>query len=390
MSAPGPGSERRPPATAGFPRMMKEPGDRRVFTPGFVHFLARRGVSVFVEEGYGARAGIDYTAGAPEGLRVRTCSRAEAFRKDLVFMLRSPRVEEMEALRPGSCLISMLHFPTRPRRVETLRSLGVDAISLDGIEDDGQLRLVENMKAVAWNGLEAAFNALARSRPGLERPDGGALRVLILGTGMVGKHAVEAAAKTGNVERNERLIGGRRPGVVALSAGRNLTGDARAMEALLRQTDILVDATQRRDSARPVIPNGWLRWLPPDAVIADLAVDPYALDVSPPVVRGIEGIPRGDLDKYCFAPDDPDWDRTVPAGIPSAERRTVVSCYSWPGVHPEACMEHYARQLMPLMEPLLRLGCARLSPDGGYFERALYRGTLRAWAGSPRRDSRRR
>ncbi len=37
------------------------------------------------------------------------------------------------------------------------------------------------------------------------------------------------------------------------------------------------------------------------------------------------------------------------------------------------------RQLQPLLEPLLTRGYAALSADGGYFERALYRATLRAW-----------
>jgi alanine dehydrogenase len=131
-----------------------------------------------------------------------------------------------------------------------------------------------------------------------------------------------------------------------------------------------------------VIPNDWLRWLPDHTVITDLAVDPYTLDTDPPVVRGIEGIPQGSLDKYVFQADDPDWDLTVPASIPSSQRRTVVSCYSWPGIFPEACMEHYGQQLQPLMNRLIQKGYAGLSPQGDYFERALHRGTLRYWLGS--------
>ena len=127
------------------------------------------------------------------------------------------------------------------------------------------------------------------------------------------------------------------------------------------------------------MPNPWLGWLPDHAIVADLAVDPYTLDADPPVVRGIEGIPQGSLDKYVFWPDDEDWGETVPPSIPSEQRRVVVSCYSWPGIHPEACMRHYAQQLTPLLEPLLAKGYDRLSPDGGYFERAMARATLRAW-----------
>ena len=113
--------------------------------------------------------------------------------------------------------------------------------------------------------------------------------------------------------------------------------------------------------------------------MTDLAVDPYTPDVEPPVVRGVEGIPQGNLDKYVLATDDTDWNKTVPDTVSSKHRRTVVSCYSWPGVHPEASMRHYGEQLEPLMEALFARGYDGLSLDGSYFERALYRGTLSAW-----------
>jgi alanine dehydrogenase len=114
-------------------------------------------------------------------------------------------------------------------------------------------------------------------------------------------------------------------------------------------------------------------------VVVDLAVDPYTLDADPPVVRGIEGIPQGNLDQYVFPADDPTWDQLVPESIPSKQRRTTVTSYSWPGVHPEACMLHYAQQLEPFMEILFEKGYDGLSLDGTYFERALFRATLKTW-----------
>lgn len=361
----------------GFPRMMKESGEKRVFLPEFIQFLAGLGATICLEEGYGSRSGFtfeDYQEASPA---VRSCPRAEVFRQDVVLVLRSPLREDFSRLKPGGCLMTMLHYPTRPKRVERLQALGLKAISLDSIVNDAGIRLVENMKAVAWNGLEAAFNVLEQYCPNLQRPE--PWRVLILGTGMVGKHAIEAATKLGNEERNAVHMEQGGPGVVASVIGRNLSADAAQMEKLFRETDVLVDATQRRDTSKPVVPNAWLAWLPEHAVVTDLAVDPYTLDVDPPVVRGIEGCPQGNLNKYVFAPDDPDWDASVPASIPSTERRTVVSCYSWPGIHPEACMRHYAQQLEPLMETLIAKGYDGLSPTGSYFERALYRATLHGW-----------
>lgn len=373
--------------TIGFPRMKKEPGEKRVFLPDFVQWLVERGLTVNLEEGYGSRSGYSFDDYRQGQRAVRWCSRKQAFEQELVMVLRSPLRDEFELLKPGHTLLSMLHFPTRPLRVQRLQELGVNAISMDSLTNDNNLRVVEDMKAVAWNGLEVAFDALEQTWPGLQRPDGQPIRVLVLGTGMVGKHAVEAASKLGNVERNNQHIEARGPGSLVLCVGRNVTEYAGTMEPLFRQADILVDATQRRDTARPVVPNAWLAWLPEHAVIADLAVDPYTPEVDPPVVRGVEGIPQGNLDKYLFHPGDPDWCKTIPSEVPTEHRRRVVSCYSWPGIHPEASMRHYAQQIKPLLEVLFERGYAGLSPHGGYFERALYRGSLKGWVESMDRSA---
>lgn len=169
------------------------------------------------------------------------------------------------------------------------------------------------------------------------------------------------------------------PGVMVQVIDYDLTKHADIIREIFSNTDILVDATQRPEPSQPVIPNAWIAWLPEHAIITDLSVDPYTLDTHPPVVRGIEGIPQGSLDKYVFLADDPEWDLTVPPSIPSTERRTVVSCYSWPGIFPEACMEHYAKQLLPLMKRLFKKGYAGISPQGDFFERAINRATLKDW-----------
>jgi alanine dehydrogenase len=367
------------PKSIGFPRMMQEPGEKRVFLPEFIHFIANRGMKVYVEEGYGARSGYTFTDYKRANPNVFMCSREDAFEKDISLILRSPKPEEYQLFKRGTVLISMLHYPTRPKRIARLKALGINSISLDSIADDNNLRMIENMKSVAWNGIEAAFDWLEKEWPGLIRPDKMPVNVLILGTGMVGKHAIEAATKLGNVERNTDHIASNGPGAVAVSIGRNVASNPATMKMLMEKADILVDATQRRNASKPVIPNDWIAWLPNHAVIVDLAVDPYTLDANPPVVRGIEGIPQGSLNQYVFPADDPKWDSMVPKSIPSKHRRTTVTCYSWPGVHPEACMTHYAQQLEPLMEVLINKGYDGLSPNGSYFERALYRATLKAW-----------
>jgi alanine dehydrogenase len=362
----------------GFPRMRTESGERRDFLPPLIGLLAGLGAEVFVEAGIGSAMGYgdsDYSSISPH---VHVTDAETAFAQDIVVILRAPE-GRYQLLRRGAILISMLHFPTRPPRVEMLRDLGIDAISLDTIVDDDGKRLMENLRSVAWNGIASAFGALERHWPAMTIKGRPPVRVTIMGAGTVGKHAVEFATKYGDDARNEAFMRLGLAGVEVATTGRNLTRDPDYIRGRLTMTDILVDATQRRDPSVPLIPNGWIGLMPEHAVICDLVVDPYLLDADPVVVRGIEGIPQGNLDQWEFESGDPAWDHLPPA-IPTDQRRTTVSCYSWPGVRPEPCMHVYGSQLAPLLETILRAGgLDGIRPDGGYHERALWRASLRAW-----------
>lgn len=362
----------------GLPRMHLEIGERRVFLPEFVAALQGMGFDIVLEKEYGISINLeerDYSRLAQD---VKFADPEMVYAQDYVLILRYPGDEIVQKLQPGICLISMLHFPTRPQRVELLSSKNLHAISLDTIINDSKRRMVENLPSVAWNGIRVSINELSQvyPKPGFAHPNRPPIQATLLGAGAVGQHVIQAAVAYGDLNMRERLYKLGVPGLFVQVVDYDLTRHAEIMQRLFTGTDILVDATQRPDPSRPVIPNAWIAWLPEYAIITDLSVDPYLLDDSPPVVRGIEGIPQGNLDKYVFKADDPDWDLTVPQSIDSAERRTVVSCYSWPGIFPEACMQHYAKQLAPLMKRLARKGYDGLSLQGDYFERALYRGTL--------------
>jgi alanine dehydrogenase len=70
----------------------------------------------------------------------------------------------------------------------------------------------------------------------------------------------------------------------------------------------------------------------------------------------------------------------MPGCANARHRRYVVSCYSWPGIHPEKCMLVYGRQLQPLLRTLAeRGGVGQINPQGKFFERAIARAQLSRW-----------
>ena len=367
--------------TIGLARMHVEFGERRDFLPSLVADMEKRGAKVFLEYGYGSGIGFtegDYQQVAPN---VQFVSHEEVYQQQIVLVLRCPSNDDLKRLKPGTCLISMLHYPTRPQRVAFMRSLGIEAVSLDSLKDETGRRLLENLRAVAWNGLEVGFQVLHRTypSPGLESEARKAIQATILGVGAVGMHAVQAASRYGDMKLWQTLANRGVPGVQVTAIDYDLTSREENFKEILARTDILVDATQRPDSSQIVVPNEWIELMPEHAVLVDLSVDPYNCSLSPPEVKGIEGMPQGNLDQYVFMPDDSVYNR-IPKCVSTKHRRPAVSCYSWPGIHPKQCMALYGTQLRPIMRTIIdRNGVQDLNSNGRYFERVIKRALLSQW-----------
>lgn len=360
----------------GFPRMHKEESERRAFLPDFFAALEKTGLPVALEKGYGSRLGFEESDYLGANKHARIVTQKEAFAQDVVTVLRSPEVNELKLMKRGAVLLSMLHYPTRAIRVELLKKRGIRGVSLDSLRDDFLQRIVYNPKGTSENGMEIAFKELAKVRKNFFSPRRLPLRVSIIGMGMIGLRAARSAGKYGSPELNDLAAERGARGVIVRLLPRSVTADRKLMEKLLKTSDILVDASTRDNPYAYIIDNDQLGQLKPDAVILDLTADPYLVDDAGVQVKAFEGIPTGDLNKPVFYPDDPAYD-AIPAGVRTANRRTVVSCNAWPGVKPEECMRLYGIQILPILTALAAkdLGSMTIdSPD--YFERAIARATV--------------
>lgn len=364
----------------GLPRMHKEAGERRDFLPRFVSVLDAAGAgTITLEEGYGSGMDVGPEAYGAESSRVRFGSYEECLQQDLVVVVRCPDEPALRTLRPSTTLLSMLHYPSWPARARLLADAGVRAVSMDGIVDDQGRRLIEAIEAVGWNGVQAAFREIAIAHPMFGHPGRRPLHVTCLGAGAVGGHAVRAATRYGDPRLREELVSKRVPGVEVTVADFDLTWHEDYMVSRLQQTDLLIDATQRLDYSRPVIPNEWIAEMPPDAVLLDLSADTYDFTTRPPKTKGIEGIPEGDLDQWVFHEDDPAYDRLDPR-VRTANRRLALSCYAWPGLKPLQCMETYGSQLEPVVELILSDPACRWDLESGHYEqRAVARAEVTTW-----------
>ena len=367
--------------TVGLPRMHKEVGERRDFLPEFVEFLDRAGAEeIVIEEGYGSGMGLTADDYRRASAKVRVGHYDECLGQDLVVVVRCPADDALRKIRRGAVLLSMLHYPTRPTRVALLKELGVRGVSMDGLADDHGKRLAENLEAVGWNGVQAAFEELAKHIRHFDLPSRRPVRVVVMGPGYVGSHAARAAIRYGNPKLRDELAKRGVPGVAVTSVDYDLTGHENWMLDTLEHTDLLIDSTMRPDPSKYVVPNSWVGALPEHAVMLDLSVDPYDFGVNPPEVKGIEGMPEGTLDQWVFQPNDPVYDRMDPR-IDRTHRRTALSCYSWPGVQPRPCMEIYGKQLEPIVRVLLELELDALDVKlGRFFERAVARAEVNRWS----------
>jgi alanine dehydrogenase len=356
--------------------MHKEAGEKRDFLPEFIEALGQYNIEVVIENGYGHAMDTDPSSYLKANSKARFGTISEAYQQDLVIVLRFPSSKELDLMKCGSILMSMIHFETRPDRVKSLQERNITGLSLDAIMDDNGQRLVENIAGTSWNGMKAAFQELSKNEQWFFDTQRLYTTVTIIGFGSVGIHAARAASKYGSLEFHRTAKIQRIPGVLVQSVGRNITQDEKALANILKTTDILADASKRDNPTISIIKNEFLELLPHTTVILDLTADPYNFDTRPYQVKGIEGIPTGSLDGYVFQTDHPVYS-VLSKYVNTKHRRVVVSCNAWPAITPARCMNIYGKQISCFFPILFSKPLSQLNKQSdNILERALARSTL--------------
>jgi NAD(P) transhydrogenase subunit alpha len=177
------------------------PGECRVAaTPDTVVRLIKLGFSVIVERGAGERAGYTDLAYQEAGAQLVDDVFAE---NDLVIKVNAPNHAEIERMRPGTILISLLFPAQNAETVGRLAARGLTAIALDRIP---RVTRAQKMDVLSSMANIAGYRAVIEAANVLPRFFGGQItaagktppaRVLIIGAGVAGLAAMGAARGLG-------------------------------------------------------------------------------------------------------------------------------------------------------------------------------------------------
>jgi len=180
-------------------------GEGRVpLTPDACRSLFDAGHSIFIEKEVGINSGYsdaEYQQSGAELVETATALYASA---QLIVKVKQPLEADITLLRSDHILFSYLHLAADLPLVQTLCNKGISAIPFESVVDEnGQLPLLTPMSQVA--GRIAAIRGasmLFRNRGGrgvllggIDGADAG--RVVILGAGVAGSHALAVAVALG-------------------------------------------------------------------------------------------------------------------------------------------------------------------------------------------------
>jgi alanine dehydrogenase len=264
----------------GVPKETKDNESRVGLTPNGVAALRGRGHEVVVERGAGSGCGFDDAGYASAGATLGDA--AQAWDRDLVIKVKEPLEREYPRLR-GQIVFTYFHLAGAPPQLtEALLVSRTTAIAYETIEDArGRLPLLAPMSAVAgaMAPLVGAYY-LAKVNGGrgtlLATVLGGAHgKVVIVGDGVVGRHACDSARGLGATVVVLGLSPQRANEFERLgSRVRYLPSTPENLLRELPDTDLLIGGVLRHGARAPhVVTEEMVKRMPAGSVIVDVSID---------------------------------------------------------------------------------------------------------------------
>ena len=182
------------------------PGETRVAaTPTTVDKLLKLGYEVVVEAGAGERSTLPDAEYVEAGARIGDTD--EVWHADIIIKVEAPVEEEIERLRVGSTLISLIQPALRPELVERLGQRDITVLAMDAVPRISRAQSMDVLSSMAniagYRAVVEAAHEFGRFFTGQITAAGKVppAKVLVAGAGVAGLAAIGAAGSLGAIVR---------------------------------------------------------------------------------------------------------------------------------------------------------------------------------------------
>jgi len=303
----------------GVPKEIKVHEYRVGLVPSSVLEVVVHGHSVIVETAAGAGIGVsdaDYeAAGATIAARAE-----EVFQKaEMIVKVKEPLAEERARLRDGQVLFTYLHLAPDPDQTEDLVKSGATCIAYETVTSPhGGLPLLAPMSEVAGRmSIQAGAYCLEKAHGGLGILLGGVpgvdpAKVVILGGGVVGTHAIHIALGMGaDVWVLDRSMDALR--ALWRQFGRPLNTVYSTRAAVARHVlgaDLIIGGVLIPGAKTPkLVTAEMVKQMKPGAIVVDVAIDQGGcFETSRPTTHAEPTYAVDGVIHYCVA--------NMPGGVP--------------------------------------------------------------------------
>lgn len=268
--------------TVGIPKEIKTDEYRVGITPSGVMELVKSGHEVLVQTDAGIGSGFENGDYEKAGAILIPTAREIYQRSQMIMKVKEPIEAEYELLGEGQILFTYLHLAADKRLTEVLLEKKVTSLAYETLRVGKRLPLLEPMSEIAGR-MATIFGAvhLGRYNGGSGRLLGGAVgvehnRVVVLGAGVAGKSAADAAAGLGadvilidiNTERLTYLRDVMHPNVSMIYS----THDA--IVNVLKDADLVIGTVLLPGEKAPkLITRDMLSLLKKGSVLVDVSID---------------------------------------------------------------------------------------------------------------------
>ncbi len=267
----------------GVPKEVKIHEYRVGLVPAGVRELVAGGHTVLVQSGAGAGIGFDDANYQTAGATITRNAEDIFAAADLIVKVKEPQITECQQLRKGQTLFTYLHLAADREQAQALLMSGATAIAYETVTaPDGSLPLLTPMSEVAGRmSVQVGANCLQKANGGFGVLLGGVpgvapAKVVILGGGVSGTHAIEMAvglrADVTVVERSVKRL--RELSAIFGNQLKTVYSTAHAIEELVRDADLVIGAVLIAGAAAPkLVTHAMVKTMKAGAVLVDIAID---------------------------------------------------------------------------------------------------------------------